>query len=155
MLTADPDDAARRTAESNGARSVCLQPESDDQATVVISGPAVPVTRWYGTVDQRARTLKAAGDPRTLDQLRFDLATSSYPCAVHPRADGTSPSAQAAGVLVAAGAGQVATGVDVTADQASVAAGLRPSFVEPARSTAGCRVRCRRASPCRWRRRSG
>jgi hypothetical protein len=43
----------------------------------------VPVTRWYETLDARARSLKQAGDPRTLAQLRFDLATSTYPCESH------------------------------------------------------------------------
>ena len=121
VLTADPDVAARRTAESNDARSVCLQPEVDDQATVLINGPAVPITRWYGTLDERARALKAAGDPRTLDQLRFDLATSTYPCAVH----------------APAGSGDEAGG-DPAADRAAAAAGLRPSFVEPA--SGDCRL---------------
>ena len=46
--------------------------------------------RWFGTLDQQARTLKQAGDPRTLDALRYDLATSTFPCTTHAPADPTA-----------------------------------------------------------------
>jgi hypothetical protein len=115
VAKADPDDAARRTAEGNDGRAVSLLPQPDDQACVVITGPAVPLTRWYATLDRRGRALKSAGDLRTLAQLRFDLATSSFPCAVHESAE-----------------------LDPRARTDDAAAGLRPSFVEPA--DLDCRV---------------
>ena len=119
VMTADPDEAARATGEANDARDVELHPEPNDQASVVISGPAVPLTRWWATLDGRARALKAAGDPRALAQLRFDLAVADYPCQLHAPDDPTA---------------------DPTADprSAAAAAGLRPSFIEPASSD--CRM---------------
>jgi hypothetical protein len=80
----DPDATALATAAANADRSATLEPLVDDQALVLLQGPAVPLTRWYTTLTQRARALKASGDPRTLAQLRFDLATSTYPCTTHP-----------------------------------------------------------------------
>ena len=71
----DPEAAVLRTAAKTSDRSVLLQPQADDQAVVLLQGPAVPLTRWYDAVDGEARALKQAGDPRTLSQLRFDLAT--------------------------------------------------------------------------------
>ena len=92
VLRLDPEAAAARVATKNAGRGVELHPDVDDQATVSMYGPAVPLVRWYATLDERARALKAAGDPRTLDALRFDLATSSYPCATHTPTDPTATS---------------------------------------------------------------
>jgi hypothetical protein len=150
VLTADPDEAARRTAQQNDGRSVSLQPQPDDQACVMVSGPAVPLTRWYATLDRRARTLKAAGDPRTLDQLRFDLAVTGYPCDAHVPAgcgesEGDAADRADAAAVVAAGLSAVATAnaaeAATPAATATADAGLRPSFVEPAASD------CRRSRP--------
>lgn len=85
----EPEAVALRTAPKNADRDVVLQPDSDDQASVYLQGPAVPLTRWYDTVDRRARAFEQAGDPRTLAQLRLDLATSFFPCATHPPVDPT------------------------------------------------------------------
>jgi len=93
LLRLDPDVATQRVAAKNADRGVSLHPDTDDQAVVSLVGPAVPLTRWYSTVDARARALKSAGDPRPLDALRFDLATSTYPCDTHRPADPTSPAA--------------------------------------------------------------
>ncbi len=89
VLRLDPDAAAQRAAAKNAGRGITLLPDVDDQATACLTGPAVPLQRWYDTVDAQARALKQAGDPRTLDALRFDLATSTYPCEVHSPADPT------------------------------------------------------------------
>ena len=91
-LLADPDAAALRSAAKTADRGVLLHPDDDDQASVVLFGPAVPLTRWHSTLDTRARALRAAGDPRTLDNLRFDLATSTFPCTTHPPASHTPAS---------------------------------------------------------------
>lgn len=129
----DAEAVAARAASKNASRSVQLIPDADDQATVILTGPAVPLVRWHGELDRRARALRAAGDPRTLDQLRFDLAVGSFPCAVHVPADPTAlaPAAAPAGTA----------GSD---DDAALSAfGLRPSFVEPASTD------CRRSRPIR------
>ena len=110
-----PEAAAQRTADKNAGRSVELHPTPDDQAWINLTGPAVPLNRWYTTLDTKARALKAAGDPRTLDALRFDLATSTYPCDTHSPTDPTAPAAD-----------------DNPAHDNPAAAGLRPGFVEPA-----------------------
>jgi hypothetical protein len=138
----DPDAAARRTAEKNAARGVELLPDADDQASVVIYGPAVPLVRWHGTVDQQARALKQAGDPRTLDQLRFDLATSTFPCVAHAPADPTAPAAPTSASDETPDVADMADAATDTGAPANTApAGLRPSFVEAADTD------CRRARP--------
>ena len=117
----DPETSARRVSEKNASRGISLCPDADDQASLTIFGPAVPITRWHTTLDEQARALKAAGDPRGLDALRFDLAMASLPCATHAPADTTAPAE--------------------TAPAACAPAGLRPSFVEAAP------VDCRRGRP--------
>jgi len=128
-LLADPASAALREATGTAGRGVSLQAQDDGQASVSLHGPAVPLTRWYATLDERARALRAAGDPRTLDNLRFDLAVSAYPCATHLPAD--------------SGAGQTdePDTDEFTPEPAGAPAGLRPSGVEPAATD------CRRGRP--------
>jgi hypothetical protein len=86
-LALDPDVAALRKATATADRRTELQPLDDGQACVTITGPAVPLVRWHATLDARARALRAAGDPRNLDALRFDLATSTFPCVSHSPQD--------------------------------------------------------------------
>jgi len=128
VLRLDPEAAAVRAAAKNADRGVHLRPDLDDQAVVDLTGPAVPLVRWYTSLDARARALKAAGDPRPLDALRFDLATNGYPCDTHSPADpagNTDPTAPSGGPATdARDAGDPAS--------AGAEAGLRPSFVEPA-----------------------
>ena len=95
VLVLDPDAAAVRAAAATAQRDVTLEPLADGQACVTIIGPAVPLVRWYATLDARARALRQAGDPRNLAALRFDLVTSTFPCLTHPPAD---PSILAAAV---------------------------------------------------------
>jgi hypothetical protein len=96
VLRHDPDAAAVRAAAATAARDVRLVPADDGQATVVLTGPAVPLTRWYATLDRRARALRTAGDPRTLAALRFDLAVSRFPCTTHsPATSGPATSSPA------------------------------------------------------------
>jgi hypothetical protein len=145
----DPEAAAVRTAAKNADRSVQLEPLPDDQALVLVHGPAVPLTRWYDTLDGRARALRQTGDPRTLAQLRFDLASSTYPCATHAPADSTAPVAGAAvavdptAVTPAASEGAAVdpAGADAAATDpgaAAAAARLRPNFVDAA--STDCRM---------------
>jgi hypothetical protein len=154
VLRLDPEAAAARVAVKNAGREVQLHPDVDDQACVTMSGPAVPLVRWYAALDARARALKAAGDPRTLDALRYDLATSTYPCDVHPPADtaageeavdnqanAASENPAPAPADEAAAAAAKAEAAEDESEAASAEAGLRTSFVEPAPKD------CRRSRP--------
>jgi len=142
-LALDPEVAAVRQAAATAQRDVVLQPVSDGQACVTILGPAVPLTRWYATLDARARALRAGGDPRTLAALRFDLATSTFPCLTHPPVDPSGSTALGTQAQAPALFGNrqttahPLTGSDGF-DQRAAAAGLRPSGVEAA--SVDCRM---------------
>ncbi|MCU1589635.1 MAG: hypothetical protein JWP11_891 [Frankiales bacterium] len=73
-LRMDADAAAARSAKATATRNVRLSADRDDQATIVLSGPALPLVQFYETVTAAARAARAAGDPRGIDALRFDLA---------------------------------------------------------------------------------
>ncbi|MFN2523566.1 MAG: hypothetical protein ABR614_09700 [Mycobacteriales bacterium] len=73
-LRVDADAAAARSAKAATARNVRLHADRDDQATLVVSGPALPLVQFFDAVTAAARAVRAAGDPRGLDALRFDLA---------------------------------------------------------------------------------
>ena len=139
VLVHDPDAAAQRASVKSAARGIELTPDADDQASLLVYGPAVPLTRWHATLDEQARGLKQAGDPRTLSQLRFDLATSTFPCTTHAPADSTTTSS---GARVGAEAGEVVT-FPFRPEQPDASGGLRPSFVEAASTD------CRRGRPVR------
>ena len=124
----DPEAGAERVAVKNAARGVLFQADADDQACVTVFGPAVPLTRWFATVEDRARALKAAGDPRGLDALRFDLTVTSLPCAVHVPLDSSAPMPTATADGSTSADGPAAGGAPADL----LAAGLRPSFVEAA-----------------------
>lgn len=70
----DADAAATRAAKAATAREVRLRDARDDQASLTLTGPALPLTQFYDAVTAAARAARAAGDPRGLDALRFDLA---------------------------------------------------------------------------------
>lgn len=96
ILELDADAAANRQARATASRGVAFEALEDGQAVIEISGPALPAARFYRTLDARARALKAEGDERTIDNLRFDLVTATYPCAGHspsqpPAADEAAP----------------------------------------------------------------
>ena len=145
-LALDPDTAAVRAAAATAQRDVDLQPAADGQACVTITGPAVPLTRWYATLDGRARALRQAGDPRDLAALRFDLATSTFPCLTHLPPDLSSPQAQAPALFgetadadVPPASGPAPCGAPATPETwQDAAAGLRLSGVEAA--SADCRM---------------
>ncbi len=102
VLKHDPEAAALRASRASAGRGVQLQAGRDGQCIAALNGPAVPLQRWYDTLDARARALRAAGDGRTLDSLRFDLAVGGYPCATHAPADNSPTAVPAAAGPVAA-----------------------------------------------------
>jgi hypothetical protein len=78
-LRYDADAAAARSAIASTARNIRVYDGKDDQATLVLSGPALAVVTFYNAVNAAARAARAAGDPRGLDALRFDFAVDVTP----------------------------------------------------------------------------
>lgn len=86
-LRLDADAAAARAAKAAATRNVRFLAERDDQASLVLTGPVLPVAQFYEALTKAARAARAAGDPRGLDALRFDLAldlTGADPAAAPP-----------------------------------------------------------------------
>ena len=76
LLREEADAVAARAAAATAARQVRRSPLADDQAEIALTGPAVPLAQAFEALDAAARALRAQGDGRGLDALRFDLATS-------------------------------------------------------------------------------
>lgn len=79
LLRLDADAAAASSAKAAAQRDVEVVPLRDDQAMVTMTGPAEAIAAWWAQVDAEARRQRAAGDPRALGALRFDLAMASTP----------------------------------------------------------------------------
>jgi hypothetical protein len=110
QLRVDADAAAARAAKAATARNVRMLAERDDQASLVLTGPVLPVARFYEALTKAARAARAAGDARGLDALRFDLAldlgddpaatpppTAAEPTAAEPSAAEPTAAAPSAG----------------------------------------------------------
>lgn len=78
VMRADPGAAERRRHKGRAERRV-EKPRpvggADGVAEMVLTGPGEDLAALYTAVDAAARAARSAGDPRTLDQLRFDIAT--------------------------------------------------------------------------------
>ena len=95
LLAIDPLDAAVRLPKALAARHVCHPRRlPDGMAGLWAVLPATDAARIDGTLEATARAARAAGDPRTLDQLRADTLT-----------DLATGTALLAGACLAAGAG--------------------------------------------------
>jgi hypothetical protein len=70
----DPDAAERRRQVSRERRSASFMNHEDGAATLSVNGPGERVYLAWLVLDTVARKLRAAGDPRTLDELSHDLA---------------------------------------------------------------------------------
>ncbi|MBC7679465.1 MAG: hypothetical protein H7233_10830, partial [Pseudorhodobacter sp.] len=77
----DADAAAVRAARSARERGIRRTAERDGQASALVTGPAVPLARWYSALTDAAVALRGAGDHSGPDALRFYLlvAGSSAP----------------------------------------------------------------------------
>ncbi len=76
LLTVAPQDAAIRLPRAIASRHVCHPRRlPDGMAGLWAVLPAVDAARIDATLEATARTARAAGDPRTLDQLRADTLT--------------------------------------------------------------------------------
>lgn len=73
LIAVDPTEAARRHQRARAGRRVD-RPKvlPDGMAGMWAVLPAATAVRMHGALDSAARTARAAGDPRTLDQLRAD-----------------------------------------------------------------------------------
>ncbi|MGW0228504.1 HNH endonuclease [Actinopolymorpha singaporensis] len=77
VVTADPDAAAKRHRAARSGRNVAIWPAIDGVADLAIRGlSADQAAEAYGHIDAIARAVKATGDPRTLSQLRADVAAA-------------------------------------------------------------------------------
>ncbi|MET8845497.1 DUF222 domain-containing protein [Amycolatopsis sp. NPDC004625] len=71
----DPEGAALRTERKLVERRLTLHHQDTGVTNVSVNNiPAEKATAAYARIDQAARALKTADEPRTLDQLRADVA---------------------------------------------------------------------------------
>jgi len=68
-------EAERTYAEAVKGRHVRAEPSCDGTGLLLISGDGPRIAAALGRVDTIARRLRKSGSPRTLDQLRADVAT--------------------------------------------------------------------------------
>ncbi|WP_245976011.1 HNH endonuclease signature motif containing protein [Amycolatopsis palatopharyngis] len=73
VRTIDPDGQTARARKARTGRKVELTPREDTMATLSADLPAEVAASAYARVDRMARTLRNAGDERTLEQLRADV----------------------------------------------------------------------------------
>ncbi len=119
LLTVAPQDAAIRLPRAIASRHVCHPRRlPDGMAGLWAVLPAVDAARIDATLEAAARTARAAGDPRTLDQLRAD--TLSDLATGHALLAGATLLAGAG--CTAAEAGQPAAQADTTCLQPDDAA---------------------------------
>ena len=71
----DPYAFTHRGRRAAKDRRVSIRPAPDVMSLVSGYLPAAAGVACYASLDQAAKSLRAAGDPRTLDQLRADLFT--------------------------------------------------------------------------------
>ncbi|GAA2755225.1 HNH endonuclease signature motif containing protein [Actinopolymorpha rutila] len=77
VLKADPDAALKRHRAARTGRNVAMWPAVDGVADLAIRGlSADQAAEAYGYIDAIARAVKSTGDPRTLSQLRADVAAA-------------------------------------------------------------------------------
>ena len=72
-MTIDPKAAERRKKERTAGRRVAFYPRPDEQGGMWLEAPLELVAAAHARIDAEARRVKAAGDERTMDQLRCDV----------------------------------------------------------------------------------
>jgi hypothetical protein len=85
ILAVDAEQAARRAAAAATQRQVTFRPVEDSQMLLIAKGPAVQLQALARQLDEEAKALIAGGDPRTMDQLRFDLLSAHQTGALHAK----------------------------------------------------------------------
>jgi Domain of unknown function (DUF222) len=118
IIRLDPEGAEIRRRERCAHRRVSAYPCSDGMAGLDIYGPAPAVVAAHSYLDRLAWHSRAAGDDRTLDQLRADHALNLL---TGRRTDAPARAHAGAGVDTTAGVdgrgGQAGTDADGTASQ--------------------------------------
>jgi Domain of unknown function (DUF222) len=69
----DPEAVVRRAGKAAHQRRVTCRPAPDTMASLNALLPVAQGVACWASLDRSARAAKAAGDPRSLDQLRADL----------------------------------------------------------------------------------
>jgi hypothetical protein len=96
-----PDPAENRAAAIAGRdASAVLDPDAIGTGSSLVTGEAGRVCAAIGRVDALARTLRSAGDPRTLRQLRSDVALDLL---LYGWATPHPPEAEASGAAIPVG----------------------------------------------------
>jgi hypothetical protein len=90
---ADPEGAKHRETQRRESRSLTLIHQDSGTATLSLDdAPVEKAVAAYARVDRLAKTLKTRDEPRTLDQLRADIALDLLLCAdgggAEPRLEG-------------------------------------------------------------------
>lgn len=74
VLTVDPQAARRRRDGASDRRRAEFFPRADQQGAIWLQAPVELIAAAEARVSAQARRLKAAGDPRTMEQLVCDVA---------------------------------------------------------------------------------
>lgn len=130
-IEADPEDAQKRFERSVSERRVVAEPNDEGTAALIISQCA-PEDVYAATerINRIARQLKTAGEPRSIDQLRADIALGLLNGTFEANTEDTS----------GRGRGSVNITVDLTTltrldDSSAELAGYGPVIAEIARKT--------------------
>ncbi|WP_461004793.1 13E12 repeat family protein [Terrabacter terrigena] len=77
MASVDARGAVERRAHARARRGVFGRVVEDGMGCLTLTADAACIAAVLDRLDSRARALRGTGDPRTLDQLRCDLATEA------------------------------------------------------------------------------
>ena len=97
VLSVDVHAFAARKAERTAERRVVFYPLPDEQAAMTLTAPLEQVAAVEARISAEAARRKAAGDPRTMDQLRTDV---SLELLTGGRLDGADPAPWSVTVVV-------------------------------------------------------
>ncbi|MGZ6825926.1 MAG: DUF222 domain-containing protein [Mycobacteriales bacterium] len=97
VMSLDVRGAQERKDEASAERRVSFYPLPSEQGGMTLQGPLEQVAAVQARIDAEAARLKAAGDERTLEQLRCDV---SLQLLTHGVLDGERPASWSVAVVV-------------------------------------------------------
>ncbi|TQL50656.1 HNH endonuclease signature motif containing protein [Ornithinicoccus hortensis] len=127
LLGEDPDAARKERRAAVSRRDATARLDDDGTGELTIMGRSSSVAAAMDRVDQIARAVRAAGDPRTLAQLRADIAMSLLvhgsitPATGHPDPKVSSHAAQADGAAASTGGDSSDEDIPAAPDEALAA----------------------------------